>query len=87
MSDDPPYILDLSQGSDAQFDPSSDVQSGTDNTGRPWIGIQFECCGVYTRIYRNRAGDAYEGRCPHCTRPVRLRVGPGGTSSRMFRAQ
>ena len=42
---------------------------------------------VYTRVYRNRQGNAYEGRCPHCSRPVRLRIGPGGINSRMFRAQ
>jgi hypothetical protein len=85
MSDDPPYILDVSGLSEGPEEDGSD--SAADAAGRRWIGIQFECCGVYTRIYRNRDGTAYEGRCPRCARPVQIRVGPGGTSHRMFRAK
>jgi len=53
---------------------------------RPWVGIRFECCGLYARVYRNRDGTRYEGRCPRCLRQVSLRVGPDGTSARFFRA-
>ncbi len=51
---------------------------------RPYIGVRFSCCHVYTRIYKNRQGTAYEGRCPHCLRPVRVKVGAGGTDTRFF---
>lgn len=55
--------------------------------GRPWIGIHFECCGVYTRVYRQPADARYEGRCPKCGVRVNLRVGPDGIASRTFVAR
>lgn len=85
MTDEPDYILDirgLSAGGDSAVPEGQDC-----GQARKWIGIHFECCGVYTRIYRNREGDAYEGYCPRCARAVRVRVGSGGTSQRMFKAQ
>lgn len=54
---------------------------------RPYIGIWFTCCGVYQRVYRRPDVRVYNGRCPRCLRAVRLRVGPGGTSCRMFTAE
>lgn len=51
---------------------------------RSFLGVRFDCCGIYARVYKNAAGDAYEGRCPKCAQPVRFDVGPGGTSSRFF---
>ena len=81
MSDDPPYILDVRGIEDD--DPGADSNQ---HPHRKWIGIHFECCGVYTRLYRNRQGTAYEGYCPRCNRPARVRIGPGGTTHRMFRA-
>jgi hypothetical protein len=51
-----------------------------------FLGIQFACCGVYQRIYINSTETAYEGRCPKCCRPVRIRVGAGGTDHRFFTA-
>lgn len=54
---------------------------------RPFLGVTFNCCGVYGRIYPNRQGDAYEGRCPRCLSPIRAEIGPGGSSNRFFTAQ
>ena len=54
--------------------------------GRPWIAVTWKCCSVYSRIYRNRAGTCYEGRCPKCGKAVKARVGPGGTDNRFFQA-
>ena len=51
---------------------------------RPFVSVQFACCNVYQRIYRNAVGTAYEGRCPKCGVPVRFVVGRGGTDSRSF---
>ncbi|TWT83396.1 hypothetical protein CA13_48610 [Planctomycetes bacterium CA13] len=53
---------------------------------RPFLGIQFECCGIYGRIYRNAAQTAYVGNCPKCAKRIKILIGPGGNSTRFFRA-
>ena len=53
---------------------------------RKYLGIQFDCCGAYARIYQNKEGTAYVGRCPRCLRPIRIKIGEGGTTNRFFRA-
>ena len=54
---------------------------------RQWVGIMFECCNVYRRVFKLEDGSAYEGRCPRCRRLARIPVGEGGTSSHIFRAR
>ncbi len=89
MLDDPDYILDLSFVNPQENNPQEirELQiSARKAHNRKYISVLFECCGVYQHVYRNRAGNAYEGRCPHCLSPVRILIGPGGTHSRFFRA-
>ena len=73
--------LDLT---DNPFDKNGSDRQGS---GRPFVGVQFACCDVYTRVYVNRDATAYEGNCPKCAKRVRLTIGPGGTESRFFTAR
>ncbi|MDD4888860.1 MAG: hypothetical protein PHU85_02935 [Phycisphaerae bacterium] len=78
---DPDYILDL--GGSGEKPPPGDGAAA----GRPFISVHFECCNVYTRVYRNAAGTAYVGWCPRCAREVTALIGPDGTTARTFRAR
>jgi hypothetical protein len=71
----------------------TDHPPGGDNAGRGapararrFVGVQFTCCDVYSRVYINRDETAYEGNCPKCAKRVRLLIGPGGTDARFFTA-
>ncbi|MGF1634187.1 MAG: hypothetical protein ACFCVE_10095 [Phycisphaerae bacterium] len=82
MTSDPrDYQLELSSLG-PQEEPAKPAQN------RPsFLGVRFECCGTYARVYRNRAGTAYEGNCPKCAMKVRFPIGPGGTGDRFFVAR
>ncbi len=54
---------------------------------RPFLGIMFECCSLYRRIYRNKEGKAYTGCCPRCLRQVVVKVEEGGSGARFFRVR
>lgn len=86
MSENPDYILEIKGIEDPTAAGTNERLAGQTPGGRKWIGIKFECCGIYARVYKNRAGTTYEGRCPRCLRKVEIGIGPGGTDQRMFRA-
>ena len=78
---DPDYLLSI----DGLDEPADGGAASV--AQRRWIGVRFDCCGVYQRLYKSRNGRAYRGRCPRCLRTVRVRVGPGGTDARFFCAE
>ncbi|MHC4660415.1 MAG: hypothetical protein ACYS8W_01880 [Planctomycetota bacterium] len=53
---------------------------------RPFIGIFFECCNIYGRIYINRNQTAYVGWCPRCAAKIEIPIDPHGVDDRFFRA-
>ena len=51
---------------------------------RPFLSVQFACCSVYQRVYRDRDGRHYTARCPRCGKTARFAVAEGGTTARSF---
>ncbi len=63
-----------------------DIPEESPAGSRPYIGVLFECCGVYARIYRRPDCPMYQARCPKCLRLVSVRVAKDGVNARLFRA-
>ncbi|MBY0112045.1 MAG: hypothetical protein K2Y21_04430 [Phycisphaerales bacterium] len=79
MSADPRDLVDLSglrQGSEAA--------DSVPAAARPYLQVFFRCANHYQRVYRSADGTAYNARCPRCAKPVRFKVGEGGSDSRRF---
>ncbi|MCL1947362.1 MAG: hypothetical protein FWF51_09495 [Chitinivibrionia bacterium] len=72
--------MDLYDSKPKKNDGSRDAE----NSARPFLGVHFECCDMYVRLYRPIERPFYQGRCPKCGKPVFIPVGEGGTSSRFF---
>ena len=87
--EDPDYILDIKGiAKDAAETDDQKITEGKPVVGdRRCIYVQFDCCGTYSHVYKNRNGTAYEGRCPKCLRPIKIKIGSGGTDNRFFRVE
>lgn len=65
-----------------------DLTDKPSSQGRKYLGIKFECCDVYQRVYFNEKQKMYIGRCPRCLKRVKIAVdSEKGTSHRFFRAE
>jgi hypothetical protein len=87
MAEEPDYIVEIGGQTAAGPGGGEAAISREQAGGRPFIHVLFQCCNAYQRVYRNRAGTAYQGRCPKCLREATVRIGPGGTSARFFKAE
>ena len=85
MRSGPDYIVKI-EGLATPDASRESRQDAAAHVGRPWIAVRWQCCSTYSRIYRNRQGTAYEGRCPKCGTPAKAMIGPGGTNNRFFEA-
>jgi len=63
-------------------------QKKENTSKRKFIGVWFECCHAYGRLYKNKEGTLYRGRCPKCLRSVQVPINSSSekaTSRRFFR--
>ena len=58
-----------------------------ENNEKKFLGIYFDCCNTYGRLYKNKEGTHYVGRCPRCMRSLKVPIGSDGTNARFFRAR
>jgi len=57
---------------------------------KKFLGIYFECCNTYGRLYQNAQGTHYVGRCPKCMINLKVPIGkdkPNATNQRFFKAR
>lgn len=73
------YDEPVSQSPDRGAPPS-----GRSLQARPFIGIRFDCCRVYARVYREQGATHYRGACPRCGCHVSARIAENGTAARFF---
>jgi hypothetical protein len=78
-----PSISHSPSGADAPLDTPPPSAPGK----RPFLGIYFECCRVYARVYRRPDQNMYVARCPQCLRAAKIRVGHEGCRQRIFTAR
>jgi len=52
-----------------------------------FLQVWYRCCHVYGRMTCNASETQYVGRCPRCGARVTARIGPHGTSQRVFEAR
>ena len=81
----PDFIVEIDGVDTPGDDPEQTDSNGL--CGRPWLAVHWRCCNMYSRVYRDRSGSFYEGRCPRCQRAARATIGPGGTKARFFTAR
>jgi hypothetical protein len=79
------YIVEI-DGVRTPAQPTQEVRAASHLRGRPWLAVHWRCCSVYSRVYRKPDESSYRGYCPKCARPVRIRVGPGGSNHKFFEA-
>ena len=53
-------------------------------TIRPFVGVYFRCCHIYSRIFINKQKTAFVGWCPKCAAKIEMKISPTGSTERFF---
>lgn len=71
-----------------EINSAAPSESSSSGGKKNFLGVRFECCSVYTRAYKNKAGTAYIARCPRCLKKVTIGINAQeGTDARFFIAR
>jgi len=54
------------------------------NRKREFIGVIFQCCRVYSRIYLDKKKKMFAGHCPRCGAKLNILISDSGSESRFF---
>ena len=75
---------------DAASEPNtrlSDKMEGASGRGqRRFLGVRFDCCRTYSRIYINQSQTAFVWHCPRCGEQIHIIISPDGTDAKFFSA-
>jgi hypothetical protein len=71
---------------DLSSEPAAESSGRKGDDRRPFLGIHFACCGIYSRIYTTASGSAFAGNCPRCGRRIEVGISPDGQDGRFFSA-
>lgn len=82
---DPRDIVDIAGLRSPDPRPSGG-EDATRAPNRAFLMIWFRCCETYGRLPKAPDATCYEGRCPKCLAHLRVPIGQGGTSRRIFEA-
>lgn len=52
-----------------------------------FLSLYWECCHVFSRVYKSDDGKSYQGNCPKCRIGISVPIGPDGTTRRCFKVQ
>jgi len=50
-------------------------------TGRSYIGVHYECCQVYSRVYLKQEQKKQISHCPKCGNAFHIKFSENGTDS------
>jgi hypothetical protein len=66
---------------------TSDIVGKDGHEKRPFISVLYRCCNSYGRLYPNKDGTKFVGRCPRCGARTEALIGPTGTTRNYFEAR
>ena len=75
---------------DASSEPNTRSSDNTDSKQqrdqRHFLGVRFDCCRTYSRIYINQNQTAFVGHCPRCGKQIHVKISPDGMDAKFFSA-